>query len=89
MSKERKKTFNEFESNDMLLYASFPFLFLLGRGLEKSGSVKEKRIRHIMFQFSGRFADCERLIFLLFDQFQRHAATQVIAARVKCNPVSF
>jgi hypothetical protein len=73
----------------MLLYASFPFLFLLGRGLEKSGSVKEKRIRHMMFQFSGRFADCERLIFLLFDQFQRHAATRVIAARVKCNPVSF
>lgn len=73
----------------MLFYASFPFLFLLGRGLVSSGSVKEKQIRHMMFQYSGRFAACDRLIFLLFDQFQRHAATRVVDARVKCNPTSF
>ena len=73
----------------MLLYASFPFLFLLGCGLQSSGSVPVNRVRHMMFQFSGRFQTCIRLIFLLFDQLQRHAASRVIASRVKCNPKSF
>jgi hypothetical protein len=83
------KPFNEFQTNDMLFYASFPFLFLFGRGLERSGSISEKRVRHMMFQCTGRFATCERLIFLIFDQLQRHAATRVLSSRVKCNPVSF
>ena len=73
----------------MLFYSTFPFLFLLGCGLESHGSVPVDRVRHMMFQFSGRFPICVRLIFLLFDQLQRHAASRVIASRVKCNPTSF
>ena len=42
-----------------------------------------------MIQFTGRFSSCVRLIFLLFDQMQRHSASRVIASRVKCNPLSF
>lgn len=81
--------YNEFSENDQLLYASFPFLFLLGRGLLSSGSVCKEASRHILLQFSGRFSICHRFIFLLFDQFQRHAATRIIETRVKCNPKSF
>lgn len=81
--------FNEFNSNDKLIYSSFPHLFLFGRGLRSSGSVNEEATRHMMLQFSGSISLCHRLIFLLFDQFQRHAATRVIASRVKCSPKSF
>lgn len=83
------KPFNEFTENDRLLYSSFPFLFLFGRGVRSSGSVNEEATRHMMLQFSSRFSTCHRFLFLLFDQLQRHAATQVIASRVKCNPKSF
>ena len=42
-----------------------------------------------MFQYTGRFATSECLIFLLFDQLKRHAATRVLSFRVKRNQVSF
>lgn len=42
-----------------------------------------------MLQFHARFAACTRLIFCLFDQMQRHAASRSIAARVKNNKESF
>ena len=81
--------FNEFEANDMLLYACFPHLFLLGKGLLQKGSVPTKAIRHMMFQFHGRFASNLRLIFCLFNQLQRHAVCRAVAAKVKTNPASF
>lgn len=81
--------FNEFKDNPRLFYSSFPFLFLFGRGLLSPGTVNEEAVRHMMLQFSNRFANCHCLIFLLFDQMQRHAATRVVASRVKCNPQSF
>lgn len=86
----REKTpFNEFINNDVLLYSSFPFLFLFGKGIYRCGTVDLKAARHMLLQFSSSFASCHRLIFLLFDQLQRHAATRVVASRVKCNPKSF
>ena len=81
--------FNEFTANDRLLYSSCPFLFIFGRGLASSGSLSEKVTRHLMLQFRGQFSGCHRLIFLLFDQLQRHAATRVVASRVKVNPTTF
>lgn len=80
--------YNEFEVNDALLYGSFPHLFLFGSGLLQSGSVPTKAVRHLMFQFHNRFASCLRLIFLLFDQLQRHETARSVAARVKGNPKS-
>ena len=82
------KPFNEFESNPELNYSAFPFLFLLGKGLRKSGSVAEKDVRHMLLQFTGNFAKTPRFIFLLFDQKQRHAACQNLAAKVKNSPKS-
>lgn len=73
--------FNEFESNDLLLYSSFPFLFVLGRGLKTSGSLSPATTRHMLLQHSGCFSSCFRFIFLLFDQHQRHAASRIVASR--------
>ncbi|KAK4013695.1 hypothetical protein OUZ56_026247 [Daphnia magna] len=81
--------FNEFEENDRLFYSSFPFLFILGCGLESSGTVSSSYVRPMMFQFTRSFSSCIRLIFVLFDQLQRHAASRVIASRIKCNSISF
>ncbi len=74
---------NEFEENPNLQYSVFPFLFVLGRGLRKQGSVPIGDSRHLLLQFTCNFATCPRLIFFLFDQLQRHAASRTIAARVK------
>ena len=41
--------YNEFEEHDMILYESFPFMFLLGCGLQSSRSVPVNRVRHLMF----------------------------------------
>nr|CAH0101600.1 unnamed protein product [Daphnia galeata] len=81
--------FNEFDCNDLLLYSTFPFLFLLGRGLKTTGSLSTKTTRHILLQSSTVFSSCFRFIFLLFDQLQRHAASRIVASRVKSDPKSF
>ena len=81
--------YNEFSENDRLLYSCFPFLFLLGRGLLQTGSVPVICVRHMLFQFHGRFSACHRFIFCLFDQFQRHTAARTLAATIKSNDLSF
>lgn len=79
---------NEFVQNEVLMYKAFPHLFPLGKGLRNHESLPQKDCRHLLMQFHGKFAGCFRLIFLLFDQVQRHNATRVIAAKVKTNPES-
>jgi len=81
--------FNEFAENDHLLYACFPSYFLLGRGLLQTGPVTVKATKHILFQYDAKFARCNRFIFFLFDQMQRHAAARSVAARIKSTPSSF
>ncbi|KAI9551024.1 hypothetical protein GHT06_005687 [Daphnia sinensis] len=78
----------EFEGNDRLLYSAFPFLFLLGSGLRKPGSVAHRDCRHMLLQFTCNFATCHRFLFCLFDQLQRHAAARAVSARFKNNPES-
>ena len=84
-----RKPFNEFEENDTMLYATFPFLFLYGSGLTSSGSVPKRTIRPMMLQFHNRFAKCIRFVFCLFDQMQRHAACRFVAFKVKNSKESF
>jgi hypothetical protein len=85
---QHEEPFNEFLQNDILLYKAFPHLFPLGKGLRTHGSLAPKDVRHLLMQFHGKFAACFRLIFLLFDQLQRHSAARVIAAKVKTDPES-
>ncbi len=71
-----------------MLYSAFPHLFPLGKGLRKTGSVPQKDVQHILYQWHGKFAGCIRLVFLLFDQFQRHATARQVHATVKSNKSS-
>ena len=80
---------NEFTENDRLFYSAFPFIFLLGRGLQQVGSVPKAARRHLLLQYTNAAASCARLIHLLFDQLQRHATTVQTAVYVKSHPSSF
>ena len=84
-----KHPFCEFEENDILLYSLFPEIFFLGRGLLQKGSVSTTAVRHLMLQYDNRAAKHLPLVFLLFNQMQRHAASQAVAATVKTNPEAF
>ena len=51
-----KNPFNEFINNNLLLYSSFPFLFLFGKGLihKQCGSVDKKAARlRMLLQFNA------------------------------------
>ncbi|KZR99697.1 Uncharacterized protein APZ42_004339, partial [Daphnia magna] len=84
----RHRPMSEFEGNDRLLYSAFPFLFLLGSGLRKPGSVPHRDCRPMLLQFTCIFATCHQFLFCLFDQLQRHAATRAVTTRFKNNPES-
>lgn len=48
----------------------------------------EKNVRHLLMQASGKMAECQRFIFLLFDQMQRHEASRFVGVTVKSNHAS-
>ena len=79
---------NEFSNNDVLFFKAFPCYFTLGKGIVTKGTFSAAAIRHIMFQFSNRMAQCHRMIFLLFDQKQRHAVARIVSSKVKTDPTS-
>ena len=84
----KRELTNEFQHNDELLYETFPFLFLLGKGLQSKGTLSTKTIEHMMHQYSGQFGKCTRISFLLFEQLQRHAACREMKSEVKSHPKS-
>ena len=75
---------NEFTNNDTALYGVFWYEFLLSKGLG-SGSVNLALRRHMLLQFSGRFARNQEFIFLLANQTIRHMNSRAVNAQVKSN----
>ena len=71
------------------MYSAFPRIFFLGKGIQQQGSIPNAAVRHLLLQYDGRAANCLRLVFLLFNQKQRHAAAQAVAAAVKMHPEAF
>ena len=80
---------NEFEENDKILYYSFPFVFLLGRGFKTKGSMPISTSRHFKLKFTSTAASTCRLMHLIMDQHQRHANTRKLSAYLKQNQTSF
>lgn len=75
----------------MILYYMQRFLLFflfLDSAYPQEDLLTKNAIRHVMLQFHARFTACNRLIFCLFDQMQRQAASQSDAARVKNNKES-
>lgn len=80
---------NEFTSNDTLLTGAFPSLFFLGKGVPFTGTPPRAWTRFLMLQACNRFATSNALVFLLFDQIQRHAACASVAAKARNDPEAF
>jgi hypothetical protein len=74
---------NEFTSNDENFYGTFPTLFPLGCGLRKPGSIPTADAKHMLNQHSAIFGDSATLIFIMFNQTQRHVVVKALAGRVK------
>jgi hypothetical protein len=72
----------EFTDNDSLILRSFPYLFLFGKGIPTRGSLSQQFLDHLLFQFDGRFATEARLLFLLFNQKQRHLVARSVSKRL-------
>jgi hypothetical protein len=80
---------NEFTSNDALFYGAFPTAFPIGCGLQESGSIPEYDVRHMLMQYRRIFTEDSNLIFILFNQRQRHVVARSLAAKVKASPANF
>jgi len=81
--------FNEFQENNDLLIATFPHLFPIGVGPPRNGSLSIVHHRHLLLQYHTRFAKCPQLVFLLFNQLQRHAGSRALSAAVRNNSEAF
>jgi hypothetical protein len=85
----QKELLNEFRENNELLYQAFPHVFLLGEGLHNRGTMSETQAKHLFQQFTCAAAHEPRLVFLLFNQSQRHAAVTDVNATIKNHPTAF
>jgi len=82
-------TVNEFTQNHELLYGAFWWEFILGKGRTPVGTVDVAGRRHLLLQFTGRFAVNQELNFLLANQTQRHGHASSVARRLRSDPESF
>lgn len=77
---------NEFSENDVLLIGAFPHLFFLGRKPPTKSSLSGVYRQRLLRFHDQRFSTNHSLLFLLFNQLQRHTALRKIAAKVKSTP---
>jgi hypothetical protein len=82
------KAMCEFTENDKLFYGTFPFIFVLGKGMANNGSCPVLFRQMILRQYDNRASRNSKFNFIMFNQSQRHAAISTIAARAKSNPKS-
>ena len=80
---------NEFTSNDENFYGTFSTPFPLRCGLCKPGSIPKAGAVHMLNQHSGIFGNSAALIFIMFNQTQRHAVVKALAGRVKSGQRNF
>jgi hypothetical protein len=77
----------EFEENATIITCGFPDLFFLGKGVDRKGSVSASTRAHWLHHHSMRFEKNPQLLFLMFNQLQRHEACRQVSASVSSNPV--
>lgn len=79
----------EFEQNGANISETLPGLLPLGDDFRMQGSVPELTRRRLLLSYNPAFGSCAQLIFLLFNQHQRHTALRVLAGYVRNTPASF
>ena len=87
--KSKGTLYNEITENDTMLCQVFPDLFPLQHSIPVNGSINHIYLEHLLQQFNPVIANCPQMLFLLFNQWQRHAVMHKMDVMVKNNPVSF
>ena len=64
--------FNEFLDNDDLFTGTFPQHFPTGEWFENKSSLHLKERRLLLLNYNSMIGRCTQLVFLLFNQYQRH-----------------
>jgi hypothetical protein len=80
---------NEFTENARIITSSFICAFPLGEGVVRAGSLSTTDARHLLLQWNPAISRNVNLLFLLFNQRQRHGALQHVAAAVRNNNTAF
>ena len=80
---------NEFTDNSQLYMMAFPAFFCLGTGPLSNGTLSTADARHLLLQFNPEIGACAILVFILFNQLQRHVGSSKLAAAVKNNSAAF
>ena len=65
---------SEFDENDFAICGSFPDIFLFGNAYNCKAGHSDDMTKHLLMQYMSIPASSRELVFLLFDQQQRHAA---------------
>jgi hypothetical protein len=70
---------NEFDDNEGVIAGAFPWVFMFGKvGLGENSGMDNELRKRLLLQYDRRVEREPALIFLLFNQMQRHRATQNI-----------
>ena len=75
---------NEFGNNHVIMGGTFPFEFPLGVPEELGqGRFKAHLVKRLLRSYTSTFETCHNLIFLAFNQLQRHSAIREISFKAK------
>lgn len=83
------KAMNEFTDNARLIMSSYVAAFPLGEGVVRNGSLSVADARHLLLQWNPAISRNINLVYLLFNEAQRHGALQRVAAAVRNNNSAF
>jgi hypothetical protein len=82
--RNQRRLLNEFTQSDIIFLCGFPDLFLLGCSLPNgSGPLPRDFMSYLLRQSDDRFARSYELLFAMFNQMQRHAASRAVANRIQ------
>ena len=76
---------NEFINNDILFSGTFPSLFLFGLKTF-SGSLPRAFVKHLLKQYTNKFAQSRKFLFTATNQLQRHIAIGSTNLQAKSKP---
>ena len=83
------RAMNEFTENARLIMSSHICAFPLGEGVVRTGTLSAADARHLLLQWNPAISRNINLIYLLFNEAQRHGALQRVAAAVRNNNSAF
>ena len=90
MSRRSVAPMDEFTQSNEILTGSNPDVFILGNAYGRTkGALSEKEATHLLLQFTNNASSCRTLLFLLFDQRQRHSVIGQMHVKIRQDAAAF